>query len=162
MENREQLVRLDLAIGLERQSSGTDRPCNQHRLAHDFSGVARELGTSSVDLLYLVLTAEGPKPNSVRSESVGLDELRARRDVVTMDVLDDLRPIERLRVEALLKRDTASIQLRPHCTIGHDRAAGLKSRSERIDDGLCGAAHPGFYRSRAPPPVDSGQSPAVS
>ena len=140
-ERGARLVRLDGSKRREVFPERTDRAEDEHVAAHALADVPCEPGAAPVDLANASRQAVHSELEAVGAEGVGLDAVGARRDVLGMDALHELRVIDAQDVEACVQGHATRIEHRAHGAIAEERTLE-EPRDERRD-------HHRAVRSRA-------------
>ena len=116
-----------LAPWLDADTEGTDGSGHVRLVACRLAGDAR---TFDVDLVHTIAKAERPQLDSVRAERIGLQDVRARPDVVLVDFRHGVGRHDVQRIEAAVDEDALCIQHRPHSAVAdeHTIVEGFKKR----------------------------------
>jgi hypothetical protein len=133
-ERRASLVGRDRSERGQRLAERPDRSGQEDGLATLLTRLAGDLDRPEVDVADLILEPVLGQLEAVGAEGVGLDQLGAGADVLTVDALDDAGLGEVELVEAALVGDAARVDHRAHAAVGEDGPA-LQSLDERANHG---------------------------
>jgi len=143
LEGGRRLGDRNAADGLELLADGPDRPGEEDRLAGDLARLARQFHRPEVDVAHAPFEAVAGELDPVGAEGIGLDQLRASRNVRSVNFLDDFGLGEVEFVEGSLEADAAGVELGAHGAVAQERAAA-QPLEERMEAGLLalgGRAH---------------------
>ena len=108
-----------------------DRAAHECFSTADLARLARNLGSAPVEPADVVLEAVQRQPPPVRAERQGLDQLRARLEVLAVCGANEVRPARREFVEAGTLRNAPAEHERAHAAVGEQRAL-RQPRSEAV------------------------------
>jgi len=109
-----------------------DRAGDEDRLAGDLASLPGELDGSEVDVADPAVEPVAGELDPVGAEGVGLDQLRAGRNVRPVNFLDDFGLGQVELVEGALEAHPACVELGSHGAVPEERAA-REPLKERID-----------------------------
>ncbi len=108
----------------------SDRTRDEHRFPNYFPGTPCDPRSRVVDVADPALQGKRSEPKSIRTERVRFDYFSTGHDIVPVDLLDEVRPLQVLSVEAAIAAHPALMKLRAERSVGQDHVAVLQSCPE--------------------------------